>query len=191
MKSVPFLFLVLALLGGRGVKADTAQKWSGTADITFAGSSTLHDWAGKVAAKPFTTTVTLDEAGKPRRVQATVTVEAAQMDTAEPKRDENMRKAVKAADYPLISAVIDASADSIASDSKTPALLPMTLTLLGKSQKITGAISHYQKQEDKVTFDLDFPVSMKASGISVPSVLLFIRVGDEVKIHATVTLNQS
>ncbi|MES2598200.1 MAG: YceI family protein [Verrucomicrobiota bacterium] len=191
MKSAPFLFLLLALLCRQEVKADTAQKWSGTAEITFSGTSTLHDWAGKVSAKPFTTTVSLDEAGKPTRVQATVAVAAAQMDTAEPKRDENMRKAMKAVDYPLISAVIDASAGSIASDSKTPALLPMTLTLLGKSQKITGVVSRYQRQEGKVTFDLDFPVSMKASDISVPSVLLFIRVGDVVKVHATVTLQKS
>ena len=32
---------------------------------------------------------------------------------------------------------------------------------------------------------------MKASGIKVPAVLLFIRVGDTVKVHATVTLTQS
>ncbi|GEP40808.1 YceI family protein [Brevifollis gellanilyticus] len=189
MKTAPLL-LILALLGRAEVRADTTQDWAGAADITFSGTSTLHNWAGKVTAKPFTTSVTLTDSGQLKKVKAEVTVEAAGMDTAEPKRDENMRKAMKATDYPLIRAAIDASAESITSDPRTPAFLPMTLTLLGKSQKITGVISHFQKQKDKVTFDLDFPVSMKTSGISVPSVLLFIRVGDEVKIHATVTLKE-
>jgi polyisoprenoid-binding protein YceI len=190
MKAAPLLLLLFALLGQAAMRADTTQNWAGSADITFSGTSTLHDWAGKVAAQPFTTSVTLSDSGQLKRVKAEVTVKAAQMDTAEPKRDDNMRKAMKAGDYPLIRAVIDASADSIVNVPNTPAFLPMTLTLLGRPQKITGVISHYQKQKDKVTFDLDFPVSMKNSGISVPSVLLFIRVGDEVKIRATVTLKQ-
>lgn len=170
--------------------ADTLQSWSGKADITFDGTSTLHNWGGKVSAKPFQTQVTLDAEGKPKRVQAEVVVEAAKMDTAEPKRDENMRKAMKVTEHPLIQAAIDVPADKIAADLRTPTQLPMTLTLLGKPQQINGTISRFQRKDGKVTFDLDFPVSMKASGISVPSVLIFIRVGDGVKVHASVTLVQ-
>lgn len=185
----PFFLLTACLLGSLA-QADTTQSWSGKADITFEGTSTLHNWGGKVSAKPFQTQVTLDAEGKPKRVQAEVIVEAAKMDTAEPKRDENMRKAMKVTEHPLIQAAIDVTADKVAADLKTPTQLPMTLTLLGKPQQITGTISHFQRQDGKVTFDLDFPVSMKASGISVPSVLLFIRVGDGVKVHASVTLAQ-
>jgi hypothetical protein len=187
----PLFVLLLALLGGTGLLAGPAQIWAGNAEITFSGTSTLHDWAGKVSAKPFTTTISLDDSGNPKRVQATVEVVAAKMDTAEPKRDENMRKAMKAVDHPLINASINVPADKIAADLKTPANLPMTLTLLGKPQQVTGTISNYMRRGGVVTFDLDFPVSMKASGISVPSVLLFIRVGDGVKVHASVTLKQS
>jgi hypothetical protein len=185
----PILLLTACLLGSLA-QADTTQSWSGKADITFEGTSTLHNWGGKVSAKPFQTQVTLDAEGKPKRVQAEVIVEAAKMDTAEPKRDENMRKAMKVTEHPLIQAMIDVPADQIAADLKTPTQLPMTLTLLGKPQQITGTIRQFQRKDGKVTFDLDFPVSMKASGISVPSVLLFIRVGDGVKVHASVTLAQ-
>lgn len=187
----PLLLLALVLSAGAQLLGAGAQNWSGSAEITFSGTSTLHDWEGRVSAKPFATTITLDDQGSPGRVQATVTVEAAKMDTAEPKRDVNMRKAMKTADHPLITAAIDVPADKIAADLKTPAKLPMTLTLLGKPQQITGVISNYKRQGGQVTFDLDFLVSMKASGISVPSVLLFIRVGDGVKVHASVTLKQS
>jgi len=113
-----------------------------------------------------------------------------QMDTAEPKRDENLRKAMKITAHPLVRADIDIAADRIAADGKTPTQLPLTLTLLGKSQKITATISNWQLQGKRASFDLDFPVSLKSSGIVVPSVLLFIRVGDLVKVHAPVILTQ-
>ncbi len=183
---------LLVLLGlACSAFAETTQGWSGEADITFDGTSTLHAWGGKVSAKPYATEVTLDDAGKPVRIKADVTVEAVKMDTDEAKRDENMRKAMKVTDYPLIRASIDAAADKIAADGKTPAKLPMTLTLLGKPQQVLANITNWKLTGGKATFDLDFPVSMKASGISVPTVLLFIKVGDSIKVHASVTLTQN
>lgn len=188
---IPFAqrLLVLSLLT-TSLQADPSQGWSGTAQIFFEGTSTLHDWGGTVTARPFQTSIMLDAAGQPKRVQAEVIVDAMKMDTAEPKRDDNMRKAMKASDYPLIKAELDVPAEAIASDLKTPTQLPMKLTLLGKPQSIVGTVRHFQRKQGKVTFDLDFPVSMKASGISVPSVLFFIRVGDGVKVRASVTLVQ-
>ncbi len=180
-----FLFLLTTSL-----QADPTQVWSGKANIAFEGTSTLHDWRGTVEARPFETSVTLDAAGQPERVQAEVIVDAVKMDTAEPKRDENMRKAMKVSDYPLLKAELDVPANAIAPDLKTPTQLPLKLTLLGKTQSIVGTIRRFQQTKGKVSFDLDFPVSMKASGISVPSVLFFIRVGDGVKVRATVTLVQ-
>lgn len=185
----PLLLLALAFADIQSF-AETMQTWSGRADITFDGTSTLHAWGGKVSATPFTTEVALDATGKPTRIKAVVAVDAAKMDTAEAKRDENMRKAMKVADHPLISATMDVAADKIAADGKTPTQLPMTLTLLGKPQNITGTISNWKLNGSKATFDLDFPLSMKASGISVPTVLLFIKVGDGIKVRASVTLTK-
>ncbi|MBV6501702.1 MAG: hypothetical protein CJBNEKGG_04220 [Prosthecobacter sp.] len=171
--------------------AGEVQAWKGRADITFSGTSTLHDWSGRVAAQPFITRVTTDSGGRPARVQSSVKIEAAGMDTDEPRRDENMHKAMKAAEHPLITAEIDVPAGRIASDLKTPTQLPMTLTLLGRPLQVTAVVSSFKQQDGGITFDLDFPLSMKAGGISVPSVLYFIRVGDVVKIHASVTLTQN
>ncbi|TDU66170.1 YceI-like domain-containing protein [Prosthecobacter fusiformis] len=185
------LLLINLLLGATLVQADQKVLWSGTGDITFSGTSTLHDWAGKVAASPFSATVVYDESGRPQRIQAKVSVEAGKMDTAEPKRDENMKQALNVPIYPLIQASLDAPAEKIAADGKTPTRLPMTLMLLGKSHKIVAEISDWKLSAKKATFDLDFDVSMKASGISVPPVLIFIRVGDAVKVHASVTLTQN
>ena len=170
--------------------ADTSR-WAGTSQISFNGTSTLHDWGGKVEAKPFATSVTMDAAGNPTRVVATVTVEVAKMNTAEPKRDENLRKAMQATTHPLITGVIDTPFAAIRQGDAAPATLPLKLTLLGKVQTITGRISHWKLQGDKATFDLDFDVSLKKSDITVPSVLVFIRVGDTIKVHAAVSLKRN
>lgn len=187
---IPRLLLFALLLGAHSLLAQTPSSWAGSAAITFAGTSTLHDWAGQVAAQPFTTVVLSNAAGAPTQISAKVTVSAKAMDTAEPKRDENMRKAMKVTQYPLIEAEINAAVAEVSSDGKTPATLPMKLKLLGKEQNIKGRISQWKREGKTATFDLDFDVSLKASGIQVPSVLLVIRVGDTVKVHASVTLTQ-
>lgn len=185
------LFCSLALFaGGMSADAETATRWSGVGDIAFSGTSTLHDWTGKVAAQPFSAIVTFNETGQPVRVQSSVVVEAAKMDTAEAKRDDNMRKAMRATAHPLIRASIDAPFDKIMLGGKAPVRLPLTLTLLGKPQQVEARISNWKLQGKQATFDLDFEVSMKGSGISVPPVLIFIRVGDAVKVRAAVTLTQ-
>lgn len=184
------LLLLPLLLGIQAIKADTPTQWSGVSEITFSGTSTLHDWAGKVSAEPFVTNVILDDAGQLKQVKAKVSVKADDMDTAEPKRDDNMKKAMKVTSYPLIEAVMDAQVTQITADGKTPTKLPLTLTLLGKNQSINASINNWKLVGKKATFDLDFDVSMKASGISVPAVLFIIRVGDTVKVHAAVTLSQ-
>jgi polyisoprenoid-binding protein YceI len=185
--------LVLSALGTltlllAAAPAQTVERWSGTANIGFSGTSTLHDWEGKVAPRPFIATVTRDPSGRPARVKGTVTVQVSKMDTAEPKRDENMRKAMKAADFPLVKAVIDASAEEIAGSGSTPAKLPIQLTLLGKEQEQLGTISNWKLNGNEASFDLDVDLSLKASGITVPSVAFFIKVGDRIKIHARVKL---
>ncbi len=184
-----FVSVFGALLGSALGETATAR-WAGTSQISFNGTSTLHDWGGKVAARPFVTKVTMDGAGNPTRVEATVVVEVGKMDTAEPKRDENMRKAMQAGAYPLVTGVIDAPFAAIRQGDAAPTTLPVKLTLLGKEQTITGRISHWKREGDRASFDLDFEVSLKKSGISVPAVLLVIRVGDTIKVHAAVVLKR-
>ncbi len=176
------LFLLLATLA-------QAETWNGKAVISFDGTSTLHDWGGKVNAQPFKADVTMN-GDKPQRIVSTVTVKAAEMDTEEAKRDENMRKAMKVTDHPLIVGKIDAKFTEVAA-AGMPTKLPIELNLLGTPQNVTGTISNWKLSGNKATFDLEFPVSMKASGISVPTVLLFIKVGDGIKVRASVTLTKN
>lgn len=187
----PLCFLLSFLGLAASVCAADTTRWSGTSQISFSGTSTLHDWAGVVPARPFTTVVQMDDAGKPVSIQAKVEVEAVKMDTDEPKRDANMKKAMKAADHPLISASINTPFSAVSAANGTPASLPMELTLLGKTHKVQAVVSRWNLQGKKATFDVEFELSLKDCGISVPSVLMVIRVGDKVRVHAPVVLTQN
>jgi hypothetical protein len=165
-----------------------ADVWNGKAEITFDGTSTLHAWGGKVSADPFQAEVTMAEA-VPQQVASTVIVKATKMDTAEAKRDEKMRESMQVTSHPLIQGDINVKFSEIAPGG-TPTQLPLTLNLLGKPQKVKAALSNWKHSGNKATFDLDFDLSLKKSGITVPTVLMFIKVGDAIKVHASVTLTQ-
>ncbi|RBP38181.1 YceI-like domain-containing protein [Roseimicrobium gellanilyticum] len=174
------------------VFAETTTQWKGTAALTFAGTSTLHDWSGTVKAQPFLTTVGMTDSTKPSSIKAKVEVKVVEMDTKEPKRDENLRKAMRMADFPLVTGEIDTEFPKLMPGIGTaPQVLPIQLTLLGKSHSVMGVITNWKQNGDKASFDLDFEVSLKASGIRVPSVMLVIRVGDVVKVHAEITLQNT
>ncbi|TLD72824.1 YceI family protein [Phragmitibacter flavus] len=168
--------------------ADTTTKWRGTGDITFSGTSTLHEWSGKVATEPFIATVDIDDHQQPKSLKAAAQVKATAMDTAEPDRDKKMRESMKVGSFPLITA----SFDTAFTGEIPPQTLPFELTLLGKAQKVEGTISNWKaaKNNKQVTFDVTFDLSLKTSNIKVPSVLLVIRVGDTIKVRATITLNR-
>ena len=180
------LMLVLCLALVSAAHAGS-NDWNGTSAITFNGTSTLHDWSGKVSAEPFVANVTMKD-DKPAALKAKVEVKAANMDTAEPDRDVKMRKSMKVTDFPLITGVMEATFDKINGPDGKPATLPMKLTLLGKTQDVSARISQWSRKGDVASFDLDFDLSLKKSGIEVPSVLLIVRVGDTIKVHATVKL---
>lgn len=184
--TLPFLSLFFLSAFALPSIAGTPVKWSGAGDIQFSGSSTLHDWAGKVKAEPFVVTVTMSDQGQPEAISATVKVNAAKMDTAEPKRDENMRNDMRVADFPFIAGAFDTPFRL--KNGKAPPTLPFTLTLLGKPHKIDASLSAWSLKGTAASFDLDFDLSLRACGIHVPSVLLVVRVADKVHVHVAAKL---
>ncbi len=182
-------FLTLATCLSAASEPATAT-WSGTARITFSGTSTLHDWSGTVRARPFTLQVTSGPDGRPRHLRSQVLVAAAEMDTADKRRDAVMHRCLKVTEHPLIEAVIDVPAKDVAADGTTPTRLPMTLTLLGHSHPLLATVSDWQRTGDQAEFHLDAEVSLKTAGIEVPSVLWLIRVGDTIRLRAAVRLTR-
>ena len=178
-------FLALALAG---VTRAASTEWSGSSAITFSGTSTLHSWSGKVNAEPFKATVDMDAAGQPTKLRAKVLVKAGAMDTAEPDRDTKMHKSMQVTTHPLIEGVMDTSFAQINGADGKPTKLPFDLAILGKAQKVEASLSNWSRKGDTATFDFDFELSLKKCGITVPSVLLVVRVGDTIEVHGSVKL---
>lgn len=180
------ILLLLGLLTLGCVTPARAETWKGEAAVAFAGTSTLHDWEGKVAAKPFSASLTLVE-GRVDRLVATVEVAVAEMDTDNEGRDENLRKAMRAPEHPLVRGSVAASIPPGVVQGK-PGKVPIELTLLGKALKVEAEVSEWRSEEGKVTFECGFPLSLEACGIEIPSFLFFIRVGDTVNVRVRLTL---
>ncbi len=186
-----FSALCLTLATSLGAASEPATAaWSGTARITFSGTSTLHDWSGTVNTRPFTLQVTSGPDGRPLHLRSQVVVDAAEMDTADKRRDAVMHRCMRVTEHPLIEAVIDVPAKDVAADGKTPTRLPLKLQLMGKSHSLVADIRHWRLSGDKAELDLHCDLSLKQAGIVIPSVLWVIRVGDTIRLHAAVQLTR-
>jgi polyisoprenoid-binding protein YceI len=184
--------LVAASLSNSRIWAAGPAEWSGTSEIKFSGTSTLHKWSGSVSAEPFVAKVMMSDASKPTALKAQVVVKVSKMDTKNEERDEKLRVNMKAGDFPLVTGSFDTMFDKVMnSGAATPSHLPFKLTLLGKDQQVNATISNWSLENDVATFDLDFDLSLKACGIEVPSVAYVIRVGDTIKLHANVKLRRA
>lgn len=187
-----FFSLCLTLATSLSTASEPATAaWSGSAHITFSGTSTLHDWSGTVRARPFTLQVTSGPDGRPLQLRSQVVVAAAEMDTADKRRDAVMHRCMQVTEHPLIEAVIDVPAKNVAADGKTPTRLPLTLKLTGKSHAMVADIRNWRLSGDKAEFDLHSDLSLKQAGIVIPSVLWVIRVGDTIRLHAAVQLTRN
>lgn len=185
------LCLAVPLLVGSGAKAD--EKWAGTCSIKFMGDSTLHDFAGTVNAAPFTLTVHDPETPEKTTLDAKIDVSVAKMDTEEEKRDENLRASLDAAKHPMISVELDGvkiadTRPQWQGGLPKSSVVPFELTILGKTEKHSGKVTSWSEKFGTVTMVVAFPVSLKAYGIEVPSVLGVIRVKDTIEVEATLTL---
>lgn len=164
------------------------ETWRGEALASFDGTSTLHDWSGKVPIKPFKASVELADLQSPQ-IDATLEAAVGEMDTEDEGRDENLRKAMRAEEHPKVLGRVSARIPREVVQGSS-GKVPIVLTLLGKETAIEGTIENWRESGKQVTFDCGFGVSLKASGIEIPPFLFFIRVGDEIKVRVRVALTR-
>lgn len=162
---------------------------TGSCAVRFKGYSTLHDFEGTVASRPFAIRVATNAAGA-TLLGATIEVPAAEMNTQHEARDKKMHEAMKVAACPLVSATVtNLSPDAARGSAGTPGSLPFTLHITGKSYPVVGRIDHWQETPKSVQFDMSFAVSLAEAGIVIPSVLGVIKVKDgvDVIVHVQVS----
>lgn len=192
LRTAPLLCLILCLSSLASLRAQ--DPWKGSCEIKFSGTSTLHNFSGTVSAEPFTVTVTGIEKPATAQLAGVVKVKAADMDTAKPKRDQKMHDSMDVSTHTEVVVTLPKGTNMAQTKPATeneklrPTQIPFTLTLLGKDQQMVGTISNWKHADGIATFKVTFTVSLKASGIKVPAVLGFVRVGDEITVEADLVL---
>lgn len=179
-------FLATTLLGLAGARA---ENWVGGADVTFKGYSTLHDFTGTVDTVPLKVTVSDEKEGS-RTVSATSSVEVKKMTTKNYDRDKNMRNMFNIAAYQLIKLSVPPTEEkTLKPRGGTPGSMPISLTIAGVTGTVTATVTNVVESPDAVSFDLAFPVSLKAFKLDPPKAMAgMIKVKDNVDVTAHVKL---
>ena len=181
----PDITLAGMTLAGLWLAAATpalAARYDAEAAIQFYGTSTLHDFHGTVAARPFA--VEVSDASNPStlKVNGTVQVQVSDMLTRNKKRDSNMHKMLGQARYPLIEGTVEDAV--LTREGETT--IKLALRIRDCTQEIDATVTGWTNSEDQVSFDIAFPVSLEAFGLEPPSELGLIRVGNRVDVRCHV-----
>ena len=174
----------LALLGL--ATAAPAEIWTGTAEISFAGTSTLHDFSGQAPVSPFPVSVVHE--GHFATLGGTVVVAVARMDTRDAKRDENLRRMFAAERYPLVVGTVPPIRIDWASP---PASIPIQLAIRDRTRTISATLSNWETADGRYQFELTLNLSLRDFELKPPVLLGLIRVGDAVVVHVRATLARS
>ena len=168
----------------------------GACDVAFLITSTLHDVPGSGRCLPFEAVLARDAAGRQVIPSVEVDVPVAAMDTRNRSRDGQMREMFRSDRFPRIhTAARDVDVDRLrvemgkGREGKAP--LDLLLRIREVERTIRAMASNLKESGERVTFDLEFPVSLGEFDLKAPSVLGIIRVGDKVSVKATFTLTVS
>jgi polyisoprenoid-binding protein YceI len=188
------LVVVLSSSAG-GAKADAPASATigGGCDVAFLLTSTLHDVSGSARCLPFSTVLARDAAGRQAIPSVEVEVPVAGMDTRNNSRDVQMREMFRSERFPRIHAAahdvdVERLRVEIGKGREGNASIDLLLRIRDVERKVRATASNLKESGERVTFDLEFPVSLGEFDLKAPSVLGIIRVGDKVSVKANFTL---
>jgi hypothetical protein len=191
------LVAVFSVSSAGGAKADPAPATiRGACDVAFLISSTLHDVPGSARCLPFAAVLARDAAGRQVIPSVEVEVPVAGMDTRNKSRDGQMREMFLAERFPRIHAAardvdVERLRVEIGKGREGNASIDLLLRIRDVERKVRATASNLKESGERVSFDLDFPVSLGEFDLKAPSVLGIIRVGDKVSVKTTFTLTVS
>jgi len=192
------LVAVISSSSAGGAKADAPASATirGACEVAFLATSTLHDVSGSARCLPFETVLTRGIAG--RQILPTVEVEVpvASMDTRNKSRDGKMREMFLSERFPRIHAAahavdVERLRVEIGKGRDGNASIDLLLRIRDVERKVRATASNLKESGERVSFDLEFPVSLREFDLKAPSVLGIIRVGDKVSVKATFALTVS
>ena len=178
------------------VVAPASATIRGACDIAFLVTSTLHDVPGSARCLPYAAVLSLDAAGRQVIPSVEVEVPVAGMDTRNKSRDGQMREIFRSERFPRIHAAAhDVDVERLRVETgkgrEGDASIDLFLRIRDVERKVRSTVSNLKESGERVTFDLEFPVSLGEFGLKAPSVLGIIRVGDKVSVKTTFALTVS
>lgn len=168
----------------------------GVCNVAFDVTSTLHDFTGSARCLPFEAVLARDAAGRQVIPIVEVEVPVSGMETGDASRDGKMREMFRSERFPRIHvAARDVDVDRLRAEMGKGRDGNATIDLLFRirdvERKVRAMASNLKESGERVTFDLEFPLSLKEFDLKAPSVLGFIRVGDKVSVKTAFTLTVS
>ena len=201
MRAWPFLATLVVVFssssaGAAPVDTPATGTIRGACDIAFLATATFHDVSGSARCEPFEAVPARDAAGRQVIPGVEVEVPVSGMDTGNKSRDKTMREMFQSERYPRIHGVahdvdVERLRVEIGKGREGNPTIDLFLRIRDVERKIRATASNLKESGERVTFDLEFPVSLKEFDLKAPSVLGFIRVGDKVSVKATFTLTVS
>ncbi|MBN2069265.1 MAG: YceI family protein [Opitutales bacterium] len=158
----------------------SAEELTGFASVHFSGTSTLHDFEGQVSAEPFT--IHWKEDGETSIVSATATVQVAEMDTDNKKRDRKMLRMFDQENFPLVRVILPPT--PILKEAETETTLLVTIRSV--EEPVYATISEWRQNSEEISCTLQFNISLETFGLEAPSVMGLINVADTVHVECNI-----
>ncbi|HEY6097579.1 MAG TPA: YceI family protein [Candidatus Deferrimicrobium sp.] len=182
--------------GAAPADAPASATIGGACDVAFLVTSTLHDVSGSARCLPFAAVLARDAAGRQAIPSVEVEVPVAGMDTRNRSRDTQMREMFRSERYPRIHAAandvdVERLRVEIGKGREGNATIDLLLRIRDVERKVRATASNLKESGERVTFDLEFPVSLGEFDLKAPSVLGILRVSDKVSVKAAFTLTVS
>lgn len=182
--------LVLAAAASAESTSDSVQ---GRCEIQFFATSTLRDFSASADARPFSLTRHDDASGGLQWWSATVEVAVTDLLSGYDQRDRDMHWMFDSKHFPSIVAefphIASEAYESEHLDEAAP--LEFRLTIRDVTRPMSAKVSHWIRNGDRASFDAEFDVSASSFGLTLPTLLGFLRVGDVITVHAHIELERS
>jgi len=196
---LPLAILVAAFspsFAGAAPAEEASASIRGACNVAFLITSTLHDVPGSARCMAFGAVLARDASGRQVIPSVEVEVPVAGMDTGNPTRDGKMREMFMSERFPRIHALAhDVDVERLRVETgkgrEGIATIDLLLRIRDTERKVRATASNLKESGERVTFDIEFPVSLGEFDLKPPSVLGIIRVGDKVSVKATFTLSVS
>lgn len=163
------------------ISASARETLYGSVSSEFKVKATVDSFTGKTASEPFVV--------QPTDEKVLVTFEIAKMETGKKKRDKEMMHMFHADEFPTITGTA-AAADVLAlASASDPIDLPLEVVMHGVTKSVVAKATKVNQADGGMTFDLEFPLILSDFDLKAPSIMMMIRVNNEVLVNSRVTLS--